>query len=514
ELSLMGDEILPAETAPPLLEFRNICKSFSGNQVLHEISYSMESGRIIALVGENGAGKSTLMKILCGVLPDYEGGVLLQGKPEHFGNPREAEQAGIAMIHQELNLIPDLSAGENIFLGKEPVGKAGQVNFKKMHRKAEEILTEFEFPFSSRIKIRNLPVGWQQMVEIARALQLDAKIIVMDEPTSALSEHEIELLFGKMRLLKQSGRTLIFISHRLKEIFDIADEIAVLRDGRFMGKFPAQQVTRDQLIRRMIGREYAEQANRNKPGAAEPVLQVQNLQVRQQDKTVLENIHFNLHKGEVLGIAGLLGAGRSELLRFIYGALSGRYSGQITYFNKLYNPLSAAAAIKKGIVYLPEDRKTDGIFPTADLQFNSSISFLPEISSAGFVNNHRERAAVDKQFNALQVRHRSKNQKIPTLSGGNQQKVLLSRVLLLNPKLLLLDEPTRGIDIGAKMDIYKLIQKLSRQGAAILVTSSEIPELLQMCRRVLVLSGGRQTALLDSDKTDPQQILKFAFKRI
>lgn len=496
-----------------MLEFKEISKSFSGVEVLHRISFSIEPGKIIALVGENGAGKSTLMKILSGIHTEYSGCYLLNGTVRRFRNPRDAERAGVSIIHQELNLVPDLTVGENIFLGKEPVNKLGRVNFKKLYRDSDAILSQFEFPYAPNTKVRNLTVGWQQMVEIAKALYLDAGIIIMDEPTSALSEHEIAILFDKVRLLKSRGKSVIFISHRLREVFDIADEVAVLRDGYFMGKFPISKVGREDLIRLMIGRDMADTISVEAMQPDRDILKINNLRVFSGERTILSGIHFSLMKGEVMGIAGLLGAGRTELLKFLFGELQADYAGELFLEGATYIPSSPPQAINKRIAYLPENRKTEGIFPDHSNRFNSSISILSEISRNGMVDASEEKRLVSGTFKALNVRMKSLNQKIPTLSGGNQQKVLLSRVLLLKPRLLLLDEPTRGIDVGAKQEIYELIHRLSRNGVSVLVTSSEIPELLRVCHRILVLSLGQQTAVLKARETHTQEILKFAFKQ-
>jgi ribose transport system ATP-binding protein len=497
-----------------MLRFENISKSFSGVEVLHNISCSIEPGKIVALVGENGAGKSTLMKILSGVLTDHEGEISLKGRRLKFRNPKEAGQAGISIIHQELNLVPDLSVGENIFLGREPVSRFGRVAFRKLYRDSEQILEEFDFPHPPKQKVRTLAVGWQQMVEIAKALSINAGIIIMDEPTSALSEHEIAVLFEKIRFLKSRRKTVIFISHRLKEVFDIADEVIVLRDGNFVGKYPVKEVTREQLISLMIGREISDVASAGPLELQHEILRVEDLRVFRKGNPVLSGINFVLRKGEVLGVAGLLGAGRTELLKFLYGELNAGFSGRLLLNGKPLKPSSANCSIKNKIVYLPEDRKTEGIFAGQNLLFNSSISVLPEISAFGMVNHSEERRLVSEKFEELNVRMNSLSQLIPTLSGGNQQKVLLSRVLLLNPRLLLLDEPTRGIDVGAKEEIYELIERLSRRGISVMVTSSEIPELIRMCHRILVLSLGKQTAILTADQTNPQEILKLAFKQV
>ncbi|OGB66074.1 MAG: hypothetical protein A2Y94_12395 [Caldithrix sp. RBG_13_44_9] len=498
-----------------MLEFHQITKSFSGVEVLHQISFSVKSGKIIALVGENGAGKSTLMKILCGIFPDHDGQIFYNGQEIRPRNPREAEHLGIAMIHQELNLVPDLTIGENIFLGKEPLQPLGRVDFNRLYADSDQILQEFQFPYSPKIKVRNLTVGWKQMVEIAKALQVQARILIMDEPTSALSEHEIQTMFEKMRYLKNQGKTIIFISHRLREVYDISDEIVILRDGRYVGKYLKPEISREQLINLMIGHELSSRISdeQNDTDSAE-IFSVKDLTVRLTQGMELAGIDFTICRGEILGIAGLLGAGRTELLKFLFGEMKTSYKGKITFSGKSWVPHSARESIRQRMVYLSEDRQTEGIFPHHHIQFNGTLTYLENLSRFGFVQESRERAIIDTKFDELRVKRRTLRQPILTLSGGNQQKVLLSRILLVNPLLLLLDEPTRGIDVGAKEEIYQLIERLSQQGAAIIVTSSEIPELLRMAQRILVLSNGQQTALLTARQTSPPEILQYAFKRI
>ncbi len=496
-----------------MIDFQNISKSFAGVEVLHQISFSIERGTIIALVGENGAGKSTLMKILSGILTDYEGKMLLEGKPVQFANPKQAEMAGISIIHQELNLIPDLSVAENIFLDREPVLNLGLINFKKMHRETETFLKDFDFPYPPHIKVRNLSIGWQQMVEIARTLSLDARVVIMDEPTSALSDSEIKLLFEKIRLLKQKGKTVIYISHRMNEISEIADWIAVLRDGHFMGKFASSEMSREKLIQLMIGREGLEENTTDITKHRDrEILKLDKLSVFEGRTKILSDISFTLKEGEVLGVAGLLGAGRTELLKFLYGEKGGNYIGTLQVRDKPYYPHSANHALKHRIAYLSEDRKSEGIFADLDILKNGSISVLKALSRVGFIKSKTEKNVVSAQLTKLNTRMKSLHQKIITLSGGNQQKVLLSRILLIEPEILLLDEPTRGIDVGAKQEIYELVKALSDSGMAIIVTSSEIPELFNMCHHILVLSQGIQSALLPARQTNSQQILSYAFK--
>lgn len=497
-----------------LLEFQHISKSFSGVEVLYDISFPLEKGKLFALLGENGAGKSTLVKILCGILTDYNGKVLLNGNEVKFSNPRKAENAGIAIIHQEFNLVSDLNVAENIFLGREPVTRSGFIDFNTMYAEADKLLSEFDFPFNVKTKVKHLPIGWQQMIEIAKALRLKAKIIVMDEPTSALSESEIKFLFEKIIQLKERGKTVIYISHRMKEIFEIADEIIILRDGKYLGTYPIADVDQKFLVKKMAGKEVKINTDRKQISFEKELLNLNSVSIYDNKQKLLSELTFNLKQGEVIGIAGLLGAGRSELLKFLYGTYAQKFSGNIEFKNKPFTPSSPNGSIQNKIVYLSEDRKREGIFPELSNLKNSSISILPSLSSFGFIKSKKENNIVSAKADKLKVRMESIHQQIQNLSGGNQQKILLSRVLLINPELLLLDEPTRGVDVAAKEEIYDLIDELKTEGMGILFTSSEIPELLQVSNRVLVLSEGRQTALLDTSKTDSQEILNYAFEGI
>lgn len=494
-----------------MLKFSDIKKSFSGVEVLHGVSFSIQPGFVTALVGENGAGKSTLMKILSGIYPNYEGSISIDNEKISYKNPREAKKAGISIIHQELSCIPDLTVAENIFLGEEPLRKFGFVNYSKLFEQTKKILEDFEFPYSPEIMLRNISVGWQQIVEIAHALSSDAKILILDEPTSALTENEIKILFEKIRLLKEKGKIIIFISHRLEEIYEIADEIAVLRDGKFIGKYDANKIASSELISKMVGKTVDESLKAKSFYLDETVLEVSNLKVHDKSKTYLEDISFNLRKGEKLGVAGLLGSGKTEMLKFLYGETKLQHDGSIYYFGKNYDPKSADHSLKEHIFYLSKDRKTEGIFSGLDLIQNSSISVLHNYSSRGFINNSEEIKAVNDQVKTLNVKYKSLQQPIQFLSGGNQQKVLIGRGLLNDPKLLLLDEPTRGIDIGAKEEIYNLIDELSSSGISFIISSSEIPELLRICNRILVLFKGVPTAILNTDKTDTEEVLHYAF---
>ncbi|MCF6222478.1 MAG: sugar ABC transporter ATP-binding protein [Flavobacteriaceae bacterium] len=494
------------------LEFKNINKSFSGVEVLHDISFSLEKGKVFALIGENGAGKSTLMKILCGILTDYQGNLFLKNKNINFKNTREAEHAGIAIIHQELNLVDELTVAENIFLGREPVNKLGFVDFNKMREETKKLLIEFDFPYTIDTKVSQISIGWQQMIEISKALYVNSEIIVMDEPTSALSEMEIEFLFKQIEKLKKKGKTIIYISHRMKEIFEIADETIILRDGYFIGKYKIDDINQSFLVNKMAGKELVVKSIGNKLSNAKTMLKLDKVSIYHNKNQILSKISFDLKVGEVIGVAGLLGAGRTELLKFLYGVFGSNFDGNLEFNNKLYTPKSSIKSIKNKIVYLSEDRKNEGIFPELSNLKNSSISILPGLSKFGFIKNKEEKIKVLAKTKELNVKMHTIYQHIQKLSGGNQQKVLLSRALLIHPKLLLLDEPTRGIDVGAKQEFYNLISKLKMEGMGIILTSSELPELLLVSDRILVLSQGRQTALLETSKTTSKEILNYAFK--
>lgn len=495
-----------------ILSFKNISKSYSNVEVLHDISFPIQKGKLVALMGENGAGKSTLMKILCGVIDDYKGTILLNDVSVKFKTPREAENAGIAIIHQELNLVTDLSVAENIFLGREPKNILGFIDFKKMNSEAEKLLSEFNFPYPVETKVIKLPIGWQQMVEISKALRLKAEIIVMDEPTSALSESEISFLFDQIDLLKAKGKTIIYISHRMKEIFNLSDEVIIMRDGCYIGSYPTKEIDHTFLVSKMAGKEITTSTNNYKADNSNFTLNLENVSVFNNKELLLSNISFDLKSGEVIGIAGLLGSGRTELLKFLYGAEKTDFIGNIEYKGQEYYPNSPSKSIKNKIVFLSEDRKLEGIFPELSNLKNSSISILTQLSSYGFLKRKSEEKAVLSKSGELKVKMDSIHQQINNLSGGNQQKVLLSRVLLIKPDLLLLDEPTRGIDVGAKQEFYNLINKLRQEGMSILLTSSEITELLLVSNRILVLSRGEQKALLETTNTNSKEILNYAFK--
>ncbi|MCF8242321.1 MAG: sugar ABC transporter ATP-binding protein [Melioribacteraceae bacterium] len=493
-----------------MLSFSEISKSYSGNEVLHDVSFDIDYGEITALVGENGAGKSTLMKVLSGVIKEYTGKIIVGNEVREFNSPREAELAGISIIHQELNLIEDLTIAENIFLGREPVTKFGLLDFEKLYEDADEILRGFEFPFSSKTKVSDLNVGWQQIVEIARVFSIDSRIIIMDEPTSALTESEIRILFEKIKILKNQGKAIIFISHRLEEVFELADEIVVLSNGCFVGKFKNEQIIKSELISKMIGKKHYETQRTINDIENEILLNVDGVDVYNKKK-IISGVNFKLKKGEILGLAGLLGSGKSEFLKFLYGKKSYLFTGTIELKGKKIIPKYPHCSIDENVYYISKDRKRDGILTGMNITENSTISVLQNYVKYGCLNKKMERQEVNAEAEFLNIKMNSLQQPIETLSGGNQQKVLLGRGLLTDPELLLLDEPTRGIDVGAKEEIYNILMELASEGISLIISSSEIPELLRICDRILVFSRGKQRAVFNTSETNGEEILQFAF---
>ncbi|HNW59995.1 MAG TPA: sugar ABC transporter ATP-binding protein [bacterium] len=497
-----------------LLRMEGISKDFSGIPVLHGVDFELRRGEVMALVGENGAGKSTLMKILAGVHPEYGGNIYLEGRVTRFRNTREAGQAGIAMIYQELNLIPELSVAENIFLGREPHGWGGRVDFAAMNRAAERILADLHFKAPVQTPVAKLRVGHQQLVEIAKALSLDARIVIMDEPTSALSEPEAAVLFAVIRHLQERGVAVVYISHRMAELFAIADRITILRDGRTVGTVGAQEIDRQGLIQMMVGERAERFFVKAGMPAAEILLSVSHMTRRNPDPArpaLVEDISFTVRRGEVFGIAGLLGAGRTELLEALFGVDAGHTTGRMEIGGKevhLRNPESAIAA---GIALITEDRKSSGLVPRMSVLHNLTLAALSRIALCGNLLSSGKEAALGEKMRAdLAIPIHSLDLAVELLSGGNQQKVLLAKWLATRPCVLLLDDPTRGIDIGAKYEIYLQLADLARQGMAMVLTSSELPELISLCDRILVLREGRCSALLDREECTPERILDAA----
>jgi D-xylose transport system ATP-binding protein len=498
----------------PILEMRSITKEFPGVKALDGVTLDLFAGEFHSLVGENGAGKSTLMKVLSGVYPfgTYGGDILIDGKIQHSKTVRDAESAGVAIIFQELSLVKELTVGENIFLGREP-SKFGVINWKELYSKASALLKDLNLPINPKTPVGNLGIGQQQLVEIAKALSQKANILVLDEPTAALTESEVETLFGILRSLQDRGVGMIYISHKLDEVFEMSDRITVLRDGKTVGTHNAKDLTKDKVIALMVGREVGDIYPQSAHKFGEVVLEVKNLTAQDTEhanQNSVENINFKVRKGEVLGISGLMGAGRSELLMSLFGAWQGKITGEIFIEGKKVSINTPSEAIHHGIGFVTEDRKRLGLILDQTILNNMTLAGLKEISGKIVTNLTKERQAGEKAKQDLRVKANSVETVVGTLSGGNQQKVVLAKWLLTNPKVLFLDEPTRGIDVGAKQEIYAQINELAQKGLAIVLVSSELPEVLGMADRVMVLHEGRVTGEFTREEATPEKVMSAA----
>jgi len=497
-----------------VLAARAVSKEFSGVRVLWDVDFELRRGEVHALMGENGAGKSTLMKILAGVHTDYVGAIEVEGAAVQFAGVREAERAGIAIIHQELNLVPELPVADNIFLGREPLIAGLLVDRRAMRNAAQSLLHRLGIDLDPDVRIADLRVGEQQLVEIAKALSLEARILIMDEPTSALSAAECEILFKVVRQLARAGVAIIYISHRIDEVMAIADRVTVLRDGRHVVTAPIAELGREAIIRAMVGRAIDEHARRAAADRGAPILAVRDLSLeisrRQGAKQVLAGVSFDLHRGEVLGIGGLLGAGRTEILETIFGSAEGRRGGSIVLDGAAVEIASPIAAQKLGLALVPEDRKARGLHLTAPIRDNVALPSIGTISRFGFRAFAQEAALAKKAVTDLRIRCEGIEQAAQSLSGGNQQKVVIAKWLATAPSILLLDEPTRGIDVGAKREIYDLIFTLAGQGMAIIAVTSELPELLLLSDRILVMCEGRMTGMLDRAAASQEAVMRLA----
>ncbi len=493
-----------------MLQAINISKSFPGVKALNGVNLSFYPSKVNAILGENGAGKSTLLKILTGVYTEYEGEIRLHESTVKFKTIKDAQKAGIAIIHQELNLIPTLSITENLFLGQEIYTKWGLLDSKKMNQKAKELLKKLQLNSSPTTLIQNLKVGEQQLIEIAKALLTDAQIILMDEPTSALSDKEIDNLHRIIHELKSEGKTIVYISHKMDELFRIADTYNVMRDGNSIDAGEMAQISEQDLIRKMVGREVKIEKKTATNFSNENVLEVKNLNLKHPhitNKDQLKDISFNVKKGEILGIFGLMGAGRTELLETIFGMNTASMTGEITIDNQTVSLKSPKDAIQYGIAFATEDRKTEGLILGMSISSNISLTTL---QTTQLLNESQEKSVAHDYIKQLGIKTPSESQLCVNLSGGNQQKVVLAKWLSTNPKVLLLDEPTRGIDINAKNEIYELIKKLTHEGKSIVVVSSEIPEILALSDRILVMSEGQMKATLLTSEANEDILLKYA----
>jgi len=489
-----------------ILQVQNLSKSFLGVKALDNIQFDIQKGEVHALMGENGAGKSTFMKILIGLLKPDCGEIIFDGEILKTNNVHENLKKGISMIHQEILFVPELTVAQNIFLGRE-TNHRNWLNDKAINHKTQELLDLIGLKINAHTKIKKLSIAQMQMIEIAKAISNNAKVIIMDEPTSALSDKEVSMLFKIIKDLKAKGVAIIYISHKMEEIFEITDRITVFRDGNYIDTKNTNELNQNALIALMVGREigslFPEKVTFK--GEKKTILSVKNFS----KKGKFQNINFEVLAGEVLGIAGLMGAGRTEIARAIYG-LDKYDSGEIILKGDKINIKSPKEAIEKGIGYVSEDRKALGFIPAMSINENISLSSLVNYSKVWFVNSTNEQEATSQQSNDLKIKSTSINQKVMNLSGGNQQKVVIGKVLLTSPNLVILDEPTRGIDIGAKFEIYKLINQLTDKGIAVIMISSELPEILGMSDRILVLSKGKQTALLTKQEATQEKILQYA----
>lgn len=499
-----------------MLDLRSVGKRFPGVIALEDVSFSVARGEIHALMGENGAGKSTLIKILTGQYTDFEGQITLDGQPLNPRNARDAqERLGIACIHQELNLVPDLSIAENLFLAREPRTRWRTLDFPRMAAEASILLQRLGVALDPHRPIRGLRTGEQQIIEIARALSLRARLLLLDEPTSALSDPEIARLMTILEGLRQEGVTILYISHKLEEVFRLADTITVLRDGRWIGTHPRSEVDASTLIRMMAGRPIEELYPREThPVSSEEALSVEGLWLQPGvGERALQDISFTLRRGEVLGVAGLMGAGRTELLETLFGASDPRrvQARRFTIEGTDRRPFrSPEEALSAGLALVTEDRKQKSLILPLSVRENMTLASLRSFLSGGWVRERAEREAVSRKIEQLRIKAHSPDTGVYGLSGGNQQKVVIARCLLTHPSILLLDEPTRGIDVGAKAEIYRLIGELARDGMSVLVASSELPELLALCDRILVLSEGRLSATLTREEATQERLLEAA----
>ena len=499
-----------------VLQAKNISKAFGGIKALEGVSLDVYKGKVNAIVGENGAGKSTLMKVLTGVYQGYDGQIILNGRPVTFTNPKEAQNSGIAIIHQELNLIPYLSVAENVFLGREFINRLGLIDTKRMYGETQKLLERLDLHINPRIQVSHLRIGQQQIVEIAHALSLDARIVIMDEPTSAISEHEIRVLFELIRSLKAQGVAIVYITHKLDELFQIADSVTVLRDGKLVGSSSMEEVTHDDIVRMMVGRDIKDFFVKADVTQSGEVLSVRNMCLahpRRRGDYMVDHVSFTVKAGEVLGIFGLMGAGRTELLEAIFGLHPGRSSGDIFLKNRQVKVNAPTDAIRLGIGFIPEDRKREGLVLQMSVAASMSLASLEQTERFGFLSATRETQLAQGYVERLRIKTPSVQQVVENLSGGNQQKVVIAKWLAIHPRILLLDEPTRGIDVNAKNEIYRLISELSQAGLAIVMVSSELPEIMAIADRIMVLSEGKQTAEFTRSQATEELIMKAAIPK-
>ena len=487
------------------IEMRGIDKSFGGNAVLKNAGFLLDDGEVHALMGENGAGKSTLMKILTGVYTKDAGQVIVDGKEVCYNNPQEAEKAGIVFIHQELNVLFDLTVEENMFLGKEIKKVFGICDRKAMRKRVQEILDMLGVDIDPTQRMDELSIGQQQMIEIAKALMVDAKVLIMDEPTAALTQSETEVLFKVVNSLRQKGVSIVYISHRMEEIFELCDRITILRDGTYIDTKRIADIDMNDIVIMMIGREIGERYPVRNSKIGDVAFEVKNLNC----PGAFENVSFEVRAGEVLGVSGLMGAGRTEIMQAIFGNMP-NVTGQLFLDGKEIKNKNPQQAIQNGIGFITEDRKVEGLMLEESIMKNISLANLGRISNGGVINKKKEQELVNKGIEELRIRCFGPQHECNNLSGGNQQKVIFAKWIYTNPKVLILDEPTRGVDIGAKKEIYNIINELAAKGVAIIMVSSELPEVLGMSDRVMVVREGEVRGILNKEEANQESIMTLA----
>lgn len=486
-----------------ILKLENVCKEFPGVKALDGVNLNVREGEVMALLGENGAGKSTLVKCLTGVYTRDSGSIEFKGKEVNYKNARQAQDDGISIIHQELNLVPQMMIYENIFLGREPHNKLGKIDKAYMIKRSQELLDTVGIKLKPTQRVRDLSIAQQQMVEIAKTLLLDTKVIVMDEPTDALADEEVESLFKVIKNLREDNRAIVYISHRLQEVFEICDRATILRDGKFISELPVSELTYDNLIKMMVGRTLEDQFPHIDIPIGDVVLEVEGL-----TNEFVEDVSFNVRSGEILGIAGLVGAGRTELLKTICGVYPFE-KGTIKLNGKQIHPKSPSQSIEEGIYYMTEDRKRNGLVLPMSVKENTSLSSLDKITNKiGRISNKKDKEYAEFYVKKMNTKTPSIDQKTKNLSGGNQQKVILSKAIMAEPEVLILDEPTRGIDVGAKKEIYLLINEVRKSGKAIIMISSEMPEILGMSDRIVVLHEGHKKGELSREEATQEKIME------
>ena len=491
-----------------LLEMRGIRKSFYGNEVLHSVDLTLEAGTVLALMGENGAGKSTMMNILVGIHKRDGGTIRIDGQEVNIESTHDAQKLGIAMIHQELSSVVEMSVAENIYLGREPV-KNGFIDYRKMYKDTEELLKNLNINLNPKTKMGKLRVADQQLVEIAKAVSQNARILIMDEPTSSITDREVENLYGIIRDLKMRKTGIIYISHKMEEVYTITDQITVLRDGASIATWNTKEATNDMVVKAMVGRELTEQYPKRKVEIGDTILELKNFT----QEGVFENISFKLRRGEILGLVGLVGAGRTETMQALFG-ITKPDSGEVYLKGQKVEFKKPVDAIKNGLAYVTEDRKGEGLVLPMSIAHNITLPSMKELSRKIFIKQKEEKDRVGKEITDLKVKTTSPNLAVKNLSGGNQQKVVLAKWMLKNPDVIIFDEPTRGIDVGAKAEIYKLMNEFVAEGKAIIMISSELPEAMGMSDRILVLSNHKMSGELSKNEFNQKSLMKLAMQHM